>query len=90
MDIVRALVAAGADCCFRDHAGRTPLHWAAKHGRRPEAEALLHNGADREARDNDGDTPADIARREGYVELVELLQTVYDPSGRKRTRLDLV
>ena len=68
-----------------DHAGRTPLHWAAKHGRGLEAEALLAAGADKEARDNDGDTPADVGRREGFIELVVLLQATYDASGRKRT-----
>ena len=68
-----------------DHVGRTPLHWASKHGRSHEVKLLLDHGADLEARDNDGDTPADVARREGFIELVDILQAAYDASGRRRT-----
>eukprot|EP00941_MAST-03F_sp_MAST-3F-sp1_P004655 g4655.t1 len=66
---VEALLDCGAKS-LADHVGRTPLHWASKHGRSHEVKLLLDHGADLEARDNDGDTPADVARREGFIELV--------------------
>ena len=41
----------------RDAQGRTPLHIAALRGNRRLANLLLHNGADVNAQDNDGNTP---------------------------------
>ena len=46
-------------------AARLPLHSAAGHGNRAILERLLAAGADREARTNDGKTPADIAQQYG-------------------------
>lgn len=40
-DIVRALIAAGADATICDSDGNTPLHWAARAGDRGTAELLL-------------------------------------------------
>lgn len=40
-EIVRMLIAAGADSSIRDLDGNTPLHWAARAGDRSTAEFLL-------------------------------------------------
>jgi uncharacterized protein len=41
--------------------GSTPLHLAARFDQRDAAELLLENGADANARDGDGRTPAEVA-----------------------------
>ena len=40
-EIVRMLIAAGADSSIRDLDGNTPLHWAARAGDKGTAEFLL-------------------------------------------------
>lgn len=40
-EIVRMLIAAGADASMRDLDGNTPLHWAARAGDKGTAEFLL-------------------------------------------------
>ncbi len=62
--IRRALLEASYDptgaVAAADHQGRTPLHWAAVWGHREAAGVLLDAGADLGARDELGDTPADV------------------------------
>jgi cytohesin len=53
---------------------RTPLHWAANNGHKEAAELLLAQGADRQARDKNGDTPLDRAEAMGHPELIGLLR----------------
>ncbi|MGZ3274833.1 MAG: ankyrin repeat domain-containing protein [Caulobacteraceae bacterium] len=53
---------------------RTPLHWAANNGHRAAAELLLANGADRDARDKNGDTPLDRAEATGHADIAALLR----------------
>jgi ankyrin repeat protein len=53
----------------------TPLHFAAKNGRRDVAEYLLLQGADPNAKNNAGETPLYAASLIGYVSVVELLLT---------------
>jgi ankyrin repeat protein len=54
--------------------GRTPLHWAAAGGRGSIAELLLARGADPDARDKRGESPADLARASGFDDLAERLK----------------
>ncbi|XP_063971673.1 ARF GTPase-activating protein GIT2-like isoform X1 [Lytechinus pictus] len=67
------------------HAERcnTPLHVAAKEGQMLQCELLIVYGADPGALDSDGQTPADLAKDEGHLELAErLVQCQYELTDR--------
>jgi len=72
-DIVRLLLAAGADPNAKSTEGGTPLHTAAFTGDRESAELLLAYGADPTATDAKGRTPLDLARDKRNVEVAALL-----------------
>lgn len=59
----------GFDPNMEDRSWRTPLHYAALAGSTLLVELLLIHGADPTLADGNGDTPADIARQNGYLEL---------------------
>jgi ankyrin repeat protein len=68
--------------------GWTPLHWAARHGKRAMAELLLSNGARVDIKDDEGQTPLDIAIKymdddHRRIYIVELLR---EYEGRKATQ----
>ena len=54
--------------------GAAPLHYAAVRNARDAAELLIARGADVNAKNYRGDTPWDVAKREGHSELVQLLR----------------
>ena len=54
--------------------GNAPLHLAAMKGRLKAAKVLMQHGADPSLKNEDGQTPLDIARQQGRAELVKLLQ----------------
>jgi ankyrin repeat protein len=82
VDMVRALVDAGAKLDAPDPYGRTPLIDAAWHGRRPVVELLLARGANVNAGDQDRLTPLHRAAGLGHVEVVAaLLARGADPEG---------
>lgn len=61
---------------------RTPLHMVAAQGDIKIVQLLLKANADVEARDKFGKTPLDVAREQGYEEIVQLLET-YVPDETK-------
>jgi ankyrin repeat protein len=73
VEIVRELLAHGADVHARQEGGFTPLHSAAGEGRQEMVRLLLAHGADGAARSDAGKTPADMARERGHDAITELL-----------------
>jgi ankyrin repeat protein len=74
-DLVRRLLAAGADVDARFDGGVTALHAAAAMNQVDAARVLLEHGADATLRDDDWDnTPAGWARHFGHVALAELIE----------------
>ena len=53
--------------------GVTPLHLAAKYGHKEIVEILIANGADINAKDDDGETPLHKAAWERHEEIAKFL-----------------
>mmetsp|Transcript_23251 Transcript_23251/g.45124 ORF Transcript_23251/g.45124 Transcript_23251/m.45124 type:complete len:93 (-) Transcript_23251:56-334(-) len=53
--------------------GQTPLHFAANNGEIESIKCLIENGAEKEAKDNDGRTPLHVAAEAGKMEVVKCL-----------------
>ena len=73
LEISRALIAAGADVNATQHGGWTPLHAAALHGNLPLVRLLLEAGAKPAAKNDTGQTSADLARTKNHKEVIALL-----------------
>lgn len=73
LDILRMLLAAGADISIRDKDSETPLKYAARDDRCDAARLLIENGADIETRDYMGRTPLLEAANGGKVAVVKVL-----------------
>jgi uncharacterized protein len=73
VDIVRALLEAGADTDARQHGGFTALHAAAQDGDAAMAGVLMAHGADASVTTDDGRTPAALAAEHGHGELATAL-----------------
>ncbi|OCF60273.1 hypothetical protein L486_02953 [Kwoniella mangroviensis CBS 10435] len=61
---------------LRDEFGYTPLHLAADRGHIEMTKLLLRHGADKEAEDEDSQTPLQLAEISGRDEIVELLKPI--------------
>ncbi|KAK7790451.1 hypothetical protein R5R35_007231 [Gryllus longicercus] len=92
-EVVKALLAGGADPCAANKDGVTPLHMAALWDHAAELQALLAAGADAGAADADGRTPLHLAAEGDAHRAVRLLLAAgADPAARDlagRTALDL-
>ena len=73
MNIIRRLLHSGADVKGRNSAGRSPLLFAADHGRWEAAGLLIEKGADVNEADLKGGFPLLIAACNGYDRFVGLL-----------------
>ena len=69
---VKAQITAGVNLEETDSFGQTALHWAAKKESVEIARLLLNAGADPHARDEDGDTPINNARRNSVAGMAAL------------------
>jgi hypothetical protein len=75
LDLIKSLIAKGADVNNKeDPRYRTPLERAVIGGHVNIVKLLIANGADISAKNNDGQTPLDIAVRQNRKDLVELLR----------------
>jgi ankyrin repeat protein len=74
LEIVRLLIARGADVNARQQGGITPLHGAAGAGRNDIVDVLLAHKADPAALSDDCKTPADLAAERGHPATADLLR----------------
>ena len=76
VEMARALIARGANVNVVDKLGMTPLLWAANvdFGDAAMIELLLKSGAKTDARNKDGLTPLELARKYGHTTLIPPLQ----------------
>ena len=74
LEIVKCLLAAGADKDKTDMYGSTPLIGAARGGHVETVQLLLSTGADKDKADNIGSTPLIYAADGDHHEIVQLLQ----------------
>jgi uncharacterized protein len=75
-EVVRLLLAAGAQPDIRQHGGWTPLLAAAQHGDAEMVSALLEAGADPTAVNDEGVRPAELARDEGHHDVARVIEKV--------------
>ena len=76
-EVVRLLLANGAEVDSKDEDGRTALMYASREGRKGHkrvVELLLANGADMDSEDTDGYTALMYASRYGNKEIIKLLK----------------
>jgi uncharacterized protein len=74
-ELIEALLSAGADLKERDKKGNAPLHVAASLGYSRTVALLLKAGASRYARNGDGETAEELARRLGQKSVTDLFWT---------------
>ncbi|XP_066580137.1 histone-lysine N-methyltransferase EHMT2 isoform X2 [Amia ocellicauda] len=72
IEVIKALLARGADVSLKDKEMNVCLHWASFAGSADIAELLLSAGCDLHALNLHGDTPLHIAAREGYLDCITL------------------
>lgn len=84
LEIVRLLLANGADPNCRNSRSQTPLHAAAQDGDMDMIRALIFGGSDLEARDDDNRLPVDLALDAEHEEAARLLMEGI--TRRNRTR----
>jgi ankyrin repeat protein len=74
VECMQALLAAGVTVNARLHNDLTLLMWAAPYGQVAMVNYLLEQGADKNAKDNRGQTALDLAREAKQDAVVPLLQ----------------
>lgn len=76
LEAARLLLERGASGMVnaRQQGGWVPIHAASQNGDRPMVELLLKHGADPKLANDDGKTPAMVAREKGHAEIATLLE----------------
>ena len=70
-DVVQLLLDRGAETNMANQ--NTPLHYAVGGGHKDVAQLLLDRGADPNMANQNGNTPLDLARRYGHLDIVIIL-----------------
>lgn len=83
VDMVKALLEAGAKNQFFDVFGMTPLHLAAQGGHAEIVRLLLEHGADVNARHPEGATALALAQAAGRADIVQLLREAEQKAGKE-------
>ena len=73
LEIVQALITAGANIEATDHQGNTPLHLAVNHGHLKVVQALVNAGANKDTPNKLGCTPLHLAVNHGHLKVVQAL-----------------
>jgi ankyrin repeat protein len=73
LDIVRAVLEAGADPNAAQQHGFRPIHEAGNNGNRELAELLMRFGADPSLKNDDGKTAISLAREKGHADFADWL-----------------
>src|SRR5690606_23986271 len=74
VEIVRLLLAHGADANLPQEQGIRPIHQSAHNGDVATTRLLLEHGADPMLASDNGKTAVDWAKEDGYTEVVDLFQ----------------
>ncbi|MFY9676437.1 MAG: ankyrin repeat domain-containing protein, partial [Terriglobales bacterium] len=74
LEAARHLLEHGAPVNARQHGGWVPIHAAAQNGDRPMVELLLKHGADAKLTNDDGKTPAMVAREKAHEDVAAILE----------------
>jgi ankyrin repeat protein len=81
---IRQLKELGADASLVDVEGWTPLHWAAFHGQAETAKVLAAETKLLSVKDKDGNTPIDMARKEGNDKVAEIYESALGESKKSK------
>ena len=73
LEVVTALLRAGAQLELQDESGWTALIWAARHRQGRVLKALIASGARTDVRDNEGQTALTLISSRGYTEIAAIL-----------------
>ncbi|HEX5472427.1 MAG TPA: ankyrin repeat domain-containing protein, partial [Lacipirellulaceae bacterium] len=79
MDMIKALVEAGANINERSRLGRTPLMWAANDGHIDVIRYLLKKGANPALLDDNGESAAGLAEKNGFKAIAATLRSFNAP-----------
>lgn len=86
LNVVKALLDAGADINARDGLGQTALFYAARQGNADAVQFLLERNADYYAVDHFGDVARNVAHRQGHTDILQMMDGFVKEQAEKRKK----